>query len=273
MELALKDAAVHPKDVSYLEAHGTGTPVGDPLEIAAITKIYSKDRSDPLLIGSVKTNVGHTEAMSGITGIIKVLLSMKYDQIPAHLNLDILNPHINLEAIPAEIPLEAISWPKNPDRPRIAGVSSFGISGTDGHAIIQEAPDLNSPHVDLPFERPLHLMKISAKCPESLDDLIKRYEELFAEGKGEFADVAFTANSGRASLTHRAYIIAKDFTEARKILSARSFKKKEVQGHGGKLCFLFTGQGSQYPGMARGLYQTSPIFKVSVSQLPIKSIN
>ncbi|CAL8093609.1 unnamed protein product [Orchesella dallaii] len=267
MELALKDAGVEPNDVSFIETHGTGTPVGDPLEVAAITKVYSKGRTDPLVIGSVKTNIGHTESVSGITGIIKTVLCLKNEAIPPHLNFETLNPEINLEAIPAEIPLTTKPWPRTMEKPRIAGVSSFGISGTDGHVIVQEAPtdhlQLSKNSWNFSQQRPLHIMKISAKTPESLDDLLKNYQEMFDAGREEFADYAYTANVGRAVFNHRAFIVAKDCKEASKIIKTNSFQRKEVQSSGGKLCFLFTGQGSQYVGMAENLYKTSPVFRMS----------
>lgn len=271
MELALKDAGVRPSQVTYVETHGTGTSVGDPLEVKAITKAYSKNRREPLVIGSVKTNVGHTESVSGLTGIIKVILSMKHEQIPPHLNLKNLNPAINLEAIPAEIPLCPKAWPKNEDKrkPRLAGVSSFGISGTDGHVIIQEPPESrSSSKVDFGMERPLHLMKISAKCPESLDQLVQRYEAIFEENEDQenFADVAYSANTGRATFNHRAVVIAGSNAEALKILKDKSFRSGDVSTNDKHLCFLFTGQGSQYPEMASTLYQTSPVFRTYFDQ-------
>ncbi|ODM98514.1 Lovastatin diketide synthase LovF [Orchesella cincta] len=271
MELALKDAGVEAKDVDFVEAHGTGTPVGDPMEIAAITKVYSKGRNEPLVIGSVKTNVGHTESASGITGIIKVILSMQNEMIPPHLNLDTINPEINLDLIPAEIPMSPIPWPRNADKPRIAGVSSFGISGTDGHAIIEEPPATYQKTIDFKMERPLHFMKISAKSPESMESLLEKYHKLFTEAsseneQNEFAHIAYSANTGRATFNHRAVIIAKDFKEASKIIQNKTFKINDVQTTGGKLCFLFTGQGSQHIGMAESLYNTSPLFKLYFDQ-------
>lgn len=256
-----------PKDVSFIETHGTGTPVGDPMEVAAISKAYhSPSRSCPLVIGSVKTNIGHTESTSGIAGIMKVVLSLRNQIIPRHLNFESLNPEINLETIPAVIPVEEIEWPRVPGKPRIAGVSSFGISGTDGHIIIQEAPDQQGVSSStFNCVRPLHIMKIAAKTPESLEELVQKHLDTLTNGIDEinFADYAYTANVGRASFTHRAFITAKDTQDAVKVLKQNAFDRKEIQSGGGKLCFLFTGQGSQYPGMAAELYKSSPIFRMS----------
>lgn len=249
--------------------------IGDPMEVKAITKVYSKNRTEPLWLGSVKTNVGHTEAVSGLTGIIKVILSMKNEIIPPHLNFSELNPEIDLDAIPAQIPLHPTEWKRNPQVPRIAGVSSFGISGTDGHAIIQEPPLpvedshlLSSSSLSLNLERPLHIMKIAAKTKEALDSLLEKYETIFDNSNTDnttlFEDIAHCANVGRATFNHRAVLVAKDNSEALKILKSNSFKRKEIQkGLEGKVCFLFTGQGSQYFGMAQELYETSPVFRMA----------
>ncbi len=167
MESALEDAGIQdPAKVSYVETHGTGTKVGDPMEIKAIEKAYkSKNRIEPLLIGSVKTNVGHTESCSGITGIMKVVLAMEHDTIPPHINLKNLNPAINLGAIPASIPLETTPWKRNDDgTPRLAGISSFGITGTDAHVILEEPPKNISRVLwgndEKSLDRPFHILKL-----------------------------------------------------------------------------------------------------------------
>ncbi|CAL8140616.1 unnamed protein product [Orchesella dallaii] len=265
MKRALNDARVDPAAVSYVEAHGTGTAVGDPMEIAAIAKAYyTPSRQDPLLIGSVKTNVGHTESCSGITGIMKVVLAMQHEIIPPHRNFETLNPAIDLNAVPAKIPLEPVSWPKNNAIPRIAGVSSFGITGTDAHAIIEEAPErIPNPLCSSSLERPLHIMKITAKTDEALDILLENYKTHLTTVEADFKDLAYTANIGRADFSQRAVIIAKSNEDAIKFIE----KKKLIKGEEstelmGKVCFLFTGQGSQYPGMGKQLYETSPVFRM-----------
>lgn len=135
------DASVTPGQVSFVETHGTGTPIGDTIEIAAVAKAYHwKYREQHLVLGSVKTNIGHTESCSGITGIIKAILSLHHQIIPKHLNLNSINPALKLDLIPAVIPMQAIPWTRVPNRPRICSVSSFGITGTDAHFIIEESP-------------------------------------------------------------------------------------------------------------------------------------
>ncbi|CAL8109687.1 unnamed protein product [Orchesella dallaii] len=266
MTLALKDAGVRPEQVSFVETHGTGTSVGDPMEILAIGKAYnSPSRTSPLIIGSVKTNVGHTESCSGITGIMKTILSMKHELIPKHRNLETLNPEIKLDAIPALIPFEHVTWPKVKDCPRIAGVSSFGITGTDGHVIVQEPPSYELPKFCLGLERPLHIMKISAKSGEALEDLLKSYEQMFIDHEKDtesFANASYTANVGRAIFNHRSFIVANNYEEAKKAIQSDQCLRGDVKEEPGKICFLFTGQGSQYLGMAKQLYESSPVFRV-----------
>lgn len=272
MSLALKDAGVGANEVSFVEAHGTGTSLGDPLEISAIAEVYGKDncgRAEPLVVGSVKTNIGHTESCSGITGIIKVVASLTNEMIPPHLNLTKLNPKINLDTIPAKIPLEALPWPRDSTgkKQRVAGVSSFGITGTDAHAILQEAPVNNYTNgikIDME-ERPMHIMKISARTEEALEALLEQYKKLFEENNQiYFPDLCFTANVGRASFPLRAVILAKDSDDACRIIESKKFSKNEApDSPSGKICFLFTGQGSQYCGMAKQLYDTSPVFRMN----------
>ncbi|MFI4954386.1 MAG: SDR family NAD(P)-dependent oxidoreductase, partial [Gammaproteobacteria bacterium] len=137
---ALVQAQVTPGDIDYIEAHGTGTSLGDPIEVNAIKNVFADNRQNPLIIGTVKTNIGHLEAAAGIAGIIKTILSLQHEKIPAHLHFKTLNPAIYLEEIPVQIPLQALEWKKQPDRIRRAGVSSFGFSGTNVHVVLEEAP-------------------------------------------------------------------------------------------------------------------------------------
>jgi acyl transferase domain-containing protein len=218
MRKALENARIEPKDVSYVEMHGTGTPVGDPLEVAAVAQVYAKQRSSPLTIGSVKTNIGHTESCSGIAGIIKVVLSMQNEMIPPHRNFNTLNRLINLDSIPARIPLTAQEWKRNPEgNPRIAGVSSFGITGTDAHVIVQEAPDYS------PYQKPLlsepeksvQVLTLSAKSEEALEDQIRKYRTFLVETATteRLQDITYTANAGRAHFPYRIAVVGRNVNE------------------------------------------------------------
>jgi thioester reductase-like protein len=267
MRMALEDAGVEPKDVSYVETHGTGTPVGDPLEVAAVAEVYAKQRNTPLTIGSVKTNIGHTESCSGIAGIIKVVLSMQNEMIPPHRNFETLNPAINLDSIPAQIPLTAQEWKRNPEgKPRIAGVSSFGITGTDAHVIVQEAPDCSPYQKQLLSEpeRPVQILSLSARSEEALEDQIRKYRTFLAETTGRLQDITYTANTGRAHFPFRVAVVGKSINEM--LHKLKTPPEKQIPEVTPKVCFLFTGQGSQYPGMAKSLYESSLVFRTAFDQ-------
>jgi acyl transferase domain-containing protein/NADPH:quinone reductase-like Zn-dependent oxidoreductase/SAM-dependent methyltransferase/acyl carrier protein len=270
MRKALENARTEPKDVSYVEMHGTGTPVGDPLEVAAVAEVYAKQRTSPLTIGSVKTNIGHTESCSGIAGIIKVVLSMQNEMIPPHTNFETLNPAINLDSIPAQIPLTAQEWKRSPEgmKPRIAGVSSFGITGTDAHVIVQEAPRYS------PYQKPLlsegersfQILTLSAKSEDALEVQIQKYRTfvLKTTTTGRLEDITYTANAGRAHFPYRIAVVGRNVNEMlEKLKDPSKLQTPEVTP---KICFLFTGQGSQYPGMAKSLYESSLAFRTAFDQ-------
>ncbi|MEM1252988.1 MAG: SDR family NAD(P)-dependent oxidoreductase [Cyanobacteria bacterium P01_H01_bin.21] len=268
MQQALAQAKVLPTEVSYLEAHGTGTSLGDPIEVNAAMSVLGENRpqTEPLWLGSVKTNIGHLEAAAGISGLIKVVLSLQHRQIPAHLHLDTPNPKIDWQNW-LQVPQELTDW-QSEDR-RIAGVSAFGFTGTNAHVVLEEAPPLVE-KVIVENERPLNVLTLSAKTSESLLELAERYgDHLINAPEHPLSDVCFSANTGRLTHNHRLSVVATSGSELSGKL--RSYAAGQVvpgvvsgevpSGETPKLTMLFTGQGSQYVKMGRELYETQPTFR------------
>ncbi len=263
---ALENAGVAPAQISYVEAHGTGTPLGDPIEVKSLKTVLMQGREpdQPCWIGSVKTNIGHLEAASGIAGIIKVVLSLQHREIPPHLHLNQLNPYISLEGTTFSIPTECQPWSAGTER--LAGVSAFGFGGTNCHVILEEAPaDFSLPKS---IERPLHLLTLSAKSEKALQELAQSYVDFLVTHPGtSLADVCFTANTGRSHFDHRLAVLAESTVQLHEHLEAfGSGRDAIVSGQVNskkrqKIAFLFTGQGSQYLGMGHQLYETQPIFR------------
>ena len=260
---ALQAAGVHPSQVSYVEAHGTGTSLGDPIEVGALGAIFGVDRTseNPLAIGSVKTNIGHLEAAAGIAGLIKVVLQLQHREIASHLHLRQPNPYIDWESWSVKIPTKPLPWARG-EEPRIAGVSSFGFSGTNAHVIVQEAPVPVFPRVEA--ERPLHLLALSAKSQSALRQLAQEYEGYLKEHpEVELADVCFSSNIGRVHFDERLALVGGNRRELLEQLKARQLGEitPPVSPVRGDIGILFTGQGSQYAGMGQQLYETQPTFR------------
>lgn len=269
---ALVRAGVSPADVSYIEAHGTGTQLGDPIEVRALGAVFGEKRKadEPLIIGSVKTNLGHLEAAAGITGLIKVVLALSKHQIPRHLHCDVRNPHVAWDELPLTVPTQPVPWCAGPRR-RIAGISSFGFSGTNAHVVVEEAP----------LEVPAHtsaanvalesfVMPLSAASEGALRELARRTCDFLQDhDDSELANVCFTAGAARAHLSARAIIAARSMRELRDRLRSLA-EGRDVAGvwvhtlartDKARVAFLFTGQGAQYAGMARRLYECAPVFR------------
>ena len=271
---ALSAAGVDPREVGYVEAHGTGTSLGDPIEVRAIGAAYGRGRTDAdrLVIGSVKTNIGHLEAAAGIAGLIKTVLVLQHGEIPPHLHFQKINPYILLEEIPVRIPTERTPWPAG-DQPRIAGVSAYAFSGTNAHVVLEEVP-ARAPALQ-PRERPLHLMTLSAKSDVALRSLAARYQaHLQSHSDQSLADAAFSANTGRAHHPFRLAVTGQNSAELAERLAAFAAGEQPVGAATGqvdgarrpKIVFLFTGQGSQYVGMGRELYETQPTFRSTMDR-------
>ena len=268
---ALANAGVAPHEVAYVEAHGTGTALGDPIEVRAVAAaLTAGPRSERLLIGSVKTNIGHLEAAAGVAGLIKLVLSLQHAEIPAHLHLRTPNPHIAWAGLPIEVVTARRPWPAGR---RLAGVSSFGFSGTNAHVLVEAAPD--QAVAPPAHERPAHVLTLSAKTEPALRELAERYERCLSDRDLSFPDASFTAGTGRAQLEHRLALVGRSADEARDLLGrwlAGETSPRAVRGHvspgrrAPRIGFLFPGQGAQYGGMGRGLYEGSAVFRAAVER-------
>jgi acyl transferase domain-containing protein/NADPH:quinone reductase-like Zn-dependent oxidoreductase/acyl carrier protein len=266
---AMESAGVVPGQIDYIEAHGTGTSLGDPIEVEAIASVH-RDRTPgqtPLRIGSVKTNLGHLESAAGVAGVIKTVLALHHEQIPPQIHFKTPNPKIQWDHMPIEVVDRAVPWHRG-ERPRFAGVSAFGFSGTNAHIVLQEAPRQIP---DEPkFARPMHLLTLSAKSKEALEALAKRFDNHLAGNAADaIGDIAYTANAGRTHFPHRTALVASDTDGIRRQLDAvvkTTERMDRVSGEAAdsrrrKIAFLFTGQGAQYWGMGRQLYDTQPVFR------------
>lgn len=290
---ALTRADLAPADVEYLEAHGTGTSVGDPIEVAALAEVYAKGRDpeNPLLLGSVKTNVGHMESAAGMAGLIKTVLAMRRGVIPKHLHFANPSPDIDWDQLPVRVTAEATPWPATPGRPPRGAVSSYGMSGTNAHIVVEgfeqtdvdgsptedwiagpaqsvaaplEAPfdDLVVPDEDLD-PRPSRVLPLSAKNDPALRELAQRYLERLADGdwtQDALADLAWTTSVGRSRFNHRAGLVFGNAESLRERLASLSNAEAgPPPGSSRKVAFAYSGQGGQWVGMGRELYNTEPV--------------
>jgi acyl transferase domain-containing protein/NADP-dependent 3-hydroxy acid dehydrogenase YdfG/acyl carrier protein len=266
---ALADAGVGPADVSYVEAHGTGTTLGDPIEVKALAGALGPGHSkaDPLLVGSVKTNIGHLESAAGVAGVMKVVLSLLHERLPPHLHFRTPNPHIAWADLPVAVEAAGRPWPRSA-QPRRAGVSSFGFSGTNAHVVLEEAP---APSSDARAEqdRPLHVLPLSARTGGALGASASRWAAALAAPGTDLADAAHVAGAGRSHFGERLAVVAADAAGAREALAAFAAgaphpalrRGSSAPGQPPEVAFLFTGQGAQYPEMGALLYRTSPPFR------------
>lgn len=264
---ACDQAGVVPADLQYIEAHGTGTSVGDPIEIETLGRVLLKGgRKDPCPIGSVKTNIGHTEATAGLAGLIKVALSLQHEVIPPSLHYRSPNPSISWASLPLRIQTEGTPWPANKGG-RLAGVNSFGISGTNAHVVVEGAPQI--PARRTVSRRAAHLLVISAREPNALTAMAQRYSKLLATDSRPIADICYTAAVHRAHQEHRLAVVGgsgpeiaadlRHFVEGEqpvKVSTGRIRSGKRPQ-----IAFLFPGQGSQWAGMGAELMRLEPCFR------------
>ncbi len=264
---ALANARLTTADVDAVEAHGTGTVLGDPIEAQALLATYGQDRSEerPLWLGSVKSNIGHTQSASGVAGVIKMVMAMRHDVLPRTLHVDEPSPHVDWSAGAVRLLTEPRPWPRA-DSPRRAGVSSFGVSGTNAHVVIEDAPR-TEPEPEAPGTAPARLpWTLSAKTAHALRAQADRLRAFVAADPDvEPVDIGLSLATTRAALEHRAVLFAADrpgFLDALTALARAEDTPDVVRGVAakGKLAFLFTGQGAQRAGMGRELHAAFPVF-------------
>ncbi len=278
IQTAHADAGIPPSEVDYLEAHGTGTAVGDPIEVEAVANVYGEGRESdrPLLIGSVKTNVGHLESAAGIAGLIKAVMAVERGFIPKHLHFNDPNPRLDWDNLPLQVTTENMDWPRRDGSPRIAGVNSFGISGTNAHIVLESYSSPNgqvTKSENATRGRQDRFLPLSGKSEGAVRDLAKRYtawldEKLAGDHLSDDAadallsDMAWTAAVGRAHFECRSGVVFSDADSLKDRLGELAADSPISEpGSPTRIAFLYTGQGSQWLGMGQALYDSEPVFR------------
>jgi len=263
---ALTDAGVSPNEISYVEAHGTATEVGDPMEVAALASAFGQtERKQYCLLGSVKPNVGHLDRASGVTGLIKVVQSLRHELIPGTVNFQTPNPEINFGNSPFRVSAENTAWPRVAGQPRLAGVSSLGAGGTNAHAIVSEAPE-PAPRGQRP--RRWQVLPVSARSASAAEASCGQLaERLREQPELDLGDVAYTLQVGRKTFNHRRFVIADETgTAADRLVDPAAVLGRNDGTVGRQVGFLLAGVGEQYPGMVAQLYADEPGFRGDVEE-------
>jgi acyl transferase domain-containing protein/NADPH:quinone reductase-like Zn-dependent oxidoreductase/SAM-dependent methyltransferase/acyl carrier protein len=261
-----REAEIPPERVLFVEAHGTGTPVGDPIEATGIGRALVRKNGGELLLGSVKTNLGHLECGSGVTGLIKAALALKHRVVPANLNFEVPNPDIPFQELGLRVPIENVPFPAS-EVPWVAGVNSFGFGGTNAHVVLTEPPREEPAAAAAAPTR--FLLPLSARSPVSLEAMMKAYRDFLTEPKASLYDVCYTAALRRSHHRHRAAISGRTAGELVDALEARLQNPPPVvpvRGDERRLAFVYTGQGPQWWGMGRQLLAREPVFREVVEK-------
>jgi amino acid adenylation domain-containing protein len=262
---ALGIAGVEPATVTAIEAHGTGTPLGDPIEVRALTQVFGPTVTTPghIALSSVKGNIGHLDSTAGVAGLIKAVLQLRNGELVPSVNYEAPNPEIDFGATPFHVNTELRKWTAN-GNPRRIGVSSFGIGGTNAHIVLEEAPQAAPAP---PPARVPQALTISARTPAALDEATANLAAaLTGNGHHDLADIAHTLQTGRTAFTHRRVVVARDAADAAAALSELDPRRVTTHAPAGeaRTVLLFPGQGSQYPGMGRDLYDSEPVYRAQV---------
>lgn len=264
---ALAMAAVAPATIGYVETHGTGTALGDTIEIAALTRAFaeSTDARAACALGSVKTNIGHLDAAAGVAGLIKTVLALKHKQLPPSLHFEQANPNIDFARSPFHVNTRLTDW-QTAGLPRRASVSSFGIGGTNAHVVLEEAP-VNTPADESATDK---LLLLSAKTAPALEQATTNIVEFLTHSpEVNLADVAYTLQVGRAEFGHRRALVCRDVKDALGAFAARDINRVLTAVHDGserQPVFMFPGQGGECSNMMQGLYEAAPAFREQVDR-------
>ena len=284
-------AEVAPDSITYIEAHGTGTALGDPIEIAALTQAFRQETEQPgfCAIGSVKTNIGHLDAAAGIASLIKTVLALKHQQIPPSLHFQQPNPQIDFERSPFYVNTVLTDWPSSP-QPRRAGVSSFGIGGTNVHVVLEEGPEgkgnreqgtgnreelatnsqppiTHDQRLETDIDLPAQLLLLSAKSEAALEAATANLTAyLERQPQPDLADIAYTLQVGRRPFNHRRVLVCQSRLDAIAQLQTGNYFTHTAPESTPPVVFMFPGQGSQHPGMAQQLYDQAPVFRATLDQ-------
>ncbi|WP_429848141.1 SDR family oxidoreductase [Brevibacillus panacihumi] len=275
IEEALSVAEVHPETIRYVEAHGSGTPLGDSIEMHALTQAYRTHTTQVgyCAVGSVKTNVGHLEAAAGMAGLIKTVMALKHKKIPPSLHFSKPNPEIGFTQSPFYVNTRLTVWEDDTDFPRRAGVSAFGMGGTNVHLILEEAPPRSEPGPS----RPWQLLLLSGKTETALEQQMEDMAHFLSrQSDSKLADLAYTSKVGRKALEQRCAILCRDHNEALQALNGltpgKLFRRECVDKHR-NVTFLFPGLGDHYLNMGYGLYQSESIFREAVDQCAVSLLS